>query len=123
MIKNIIRLSLILLFFSTNAFSESAFDEAKIFKNIRCLVCQGQSIADSNSEFAQTIKIVVRDQIKEGKNEKEIYDFLSNKFGEWIIYKPKLNYRNSILWFVPYLSLILGGILIYKFLRKRKNQQ
>ena len=92
-----------------------------LFKNIRCLVCQGQSIADSNSEFAQTIKIVVRDQIKEGKNEKEIYDFLSNKFGEWIIYKPKFNYRNSILWLLPYLSLILGGILIYKFLRKRKN--
>ena len=80
-----------------NVFSESVFDEAKIFKNIRCLVCQGQSIADSNSEFAQTIKIVVRDQLKEGKSEIEIYNFLVSKYGEWIVYKPKLNKNNFLL--------------------------
>ena len=56
-----------------------------IFKNLRCLVCQGQSIADSNSDFASTVKLVVEDQIKQGKSEKEIYSFLISKYGEWIV--------------------------------------
>ena len=55
-------------------------DSEKIFKNLRCLICQGQSVAESNSEFAQTIKLVVKDQIKEGKSEKEIYNFLIEKY-------------------------------------------
>ena len=69
-----------------------------IFKNLRCLICQGQSIADSNSEFAQTIKSVVNDKIDEGKSEEEIYNFLREKYGNWILYKPPLNLTNSILW-------------------------
>ncbi len=95
--------------------------EIKIFKNLRCIVCQGQSIAESNSDFAQTIKIVVRDKIDQGNNEREIYDFLSEKYGEWIIYKPKFNIINSILWLSPYIVLLLGGLLIFKYFRKRKR--
>ena len=95
--------------------------ESKIFKNLRCIVCQGQSIAESNSDFAQTIKIVVRDKIDQGNNEKEIYEFLAEKYGEWIIYKPKFNYINSLLWFTPYIVLVLGGLLIFKYFRKRKR--
>ncbi len=95
--------------------------DTKIFKNLRCIVCQGQSIAESNSEFAQTIKIIVRDKISKGKNEREIYDFLSEKYGEWIVYKPKMNYLNSFLWFSPYLFLIFGGFFIFKYFRKRKQ--
>ena len=94
--------------------------ETKIYKNLRCIVCQGQSIAESNSDFAQTIKIVVRDKIDQGNNEKEIYEFLAEKYGEWIIYKPKFNYINSLLWFTPYIVLVLGGLLIFKYFRKRK---
>ena len=95
--------------------------ETKIFKNLRCIVCQGQSIAESNSDFAQTIKIVVRDRIDKGKNEKEIYEFLAEKYGEWIIYKPKFNYVNSLLWFSPYIVLVFGGLLIFKYLKRRKQ--
>ena len=95
--------------------------ETKIYKNLRCIVCQGQSIAESNSDFAQTIKIVVRDKIDQGDNEKEIYEFLAEKYGEWIIYKPKFNYINSLLWFTPYIVLVLGGLLIFKYFRKRKR--
>ncbi len=94
----------------------------KIYKNLRCLVCQGQSIADSNSDFAQTLKLVVIDKINEGKSEKEIYDFLSIKYGEWIVYKPKFNKYNFLLWFLPYLVLIFGGIIIFILLKKRKNK-
>ena len=95
--------------------------ENEILKNLRCLICQGQSVADSNSEFAQTIKIVVRDQINDGKSEKEIYDFLIEKYGEWIVYKPPLNKVNFVLWIFPYLALISGGVIIFLFLKKRDN--
>ena len=96
----------------------TVIDSGKIFKNLRCLICQGQSVADSNSDFAQTIKLVVRDQIKEGKTEKEIYRFLVEKYGEWIVYKPPLNKGNSILWLLPYLIFLIGGIMIFILLKK-----
>ena len=63
--------------FSFNHYASEPLNENKIHKNLRCLVCQGQSIADSNSDFATTLKIVVKDLIKKGKTEEEIYDFLS----------------------------------------------
>ena len=96
-------------------------DSNKIFKNLRCLICQGQSVADSNSEFAQTIKLVVKDQINDGKSEKEIYDFLVEKYGEWIVYKPPLNKVNFVLWLFPYLVFVAGGTIIFLFLKKRDN--
>ena len=115
-------LIIILLIFSIKlSANENIRIEAKIFKNLRCLVCQGQTIAESNSDFAQTIKIVVRDKISQGNNENEIYEFLSEKYGEWIVYKPKFNYINSFLWFSPYIVLILGGYLIFKYFGKRRQ--
>ena len=115
----------ITLFFFLFLFELSADEkinlETKIYKNLRCIVCQGQSIAESNSDFAQTIKIVVRDKIDQGDDEKEIYEFLAEKYGEWIIYKPKFNYINSLLWFSPYIVLIFGGLLIFKYLKRRKQ--
>ena len=97
-------------------------DSNNIFKNLRCLICQGQSVADSNSEFAQTIKLVVRDQINNGKSEKEIYNFLIEKYGEWIVYKPQINWINSILWFFPYIVFLIGGVIIFLLLKKRVNR-
>ena len=96
-------------------------DSNKIFKNLRCLICQGQSIADSNSEFAQTMKLVVRDQIKEGKSEKEIYNFLIEKYGEWIVYNPPINKTNFLLWSLPYIIFLIGGFIIFSFFRKSKK--
>ena len=77
------------------AFSNEIIDENKIHKNLRCLVCQGQSISDSNSDFAVTLKLVVKDLISQGKSEEEIYIFLSEKYGDWILFKPKLNVVNN----------------------------
>jgi cytochrome c-type biogenesis protein CcmH len=102
------------------SFAESNV-ELKILKNLRCLVCQGQSISDSNSDFAQTIKIVVRDQIKKGYSEDEIYKFMTEKYGEWIVFKPSLNLVNSALWIAPYIVLILGVFILLNFTRKKKN--
>ena len=105
-------LCLVIFFnFSVYATSNEILNESQIHKNLRCLVCQGQSISDSNSEFAQTLKMVVKDLIKQGKTEDEIYNFLSDKYGDWILYKPKFNYENFLLWSFPYLVLVFGGFI------------
>ena len=112
-----------LLYFNIANVNAVNIDQNKIFKNIRCLICQGQSVADSNSEFAQTIKLVVRDQISTGKSEKEIYLFLIEKYGEWIVYKPPFNKTNFLLWFIPYLSFFLGGFFIFLIVQKSKQNK
>ena len=101
--------------------SEKQIDPKEIQKNLRCLVCQGQSISDSNSDFAQTIKMVVDDLINEGLTEEEIYSFMSDKYGEWIVFKPQLNIQNSLLWILPYMALILGGFFIIKLFNKKNK--
>jgi len=112
---------ILLLNFSLANGEEKKVDQNTIHKNLRCLVCQGQSIADSNSDFAQTIKLVVKDLIKDGKTEREIYSFMADKYGEWIVFKPELNKHNFLLWFLPYLALIFGGIIIFVIVRRRRN--
>ena len=116
---------LLIIFFlnqNINLYSNEQVDESKIHKNLRCLVCQGQSIADSNSDFALTLKMVVKDLIEKGKTEEEIYEFLSDKYGEWILYNPKFNPGNFLLWSIPYLVLIVGGAIIVFLIRKRSKK-
>ena len=115
-------LTIILVNFYSSIFSNEIVNENKIHKNLRCLVCQGQSISDSNSEFAITLKMVVRDLIDQGKSEKEIYNFLSDKYGDWILYKPKLNLGNFLLWFLPYFTLVIGGLIILYLIRKNSKK-
>ena len=81
-----------------------------------------QSISDSNSDFAQTVKLVVNDLIEEGKTEEEIYSFMAEKYGDWIIYKPQLNKQNFMLWFLPYAFLIGGGLIIFYLIRKKREK-
>tara|TARA_B110000444_G_C18845096_1_gene601415 strand:- start:1858 stop:2226 length:369 start_codon:yes stop_codon:yes gene_type:complete len=118
MLKKII--FFIFLFSSIHA-SEVNLELIEIYKNIRCLICQGQSIADSNSDFASTVKLVIQDQLEEGKTKKEIYNFLISKYGEWIVYQPTLNKNNFLLWFLPYLILVFGGLIIFLIFKKSKN--
>jgi len=118
-IKNFLYISYILI--ATSAYTrENQNNLLDVYKNLRCLVCQGQSIADSNSDFAATIKLVVQDQFKEGKTEDEIYKFLTSKYGEWIVYQPSFNKNNFLLWFLPYAVLIFGGFIIFIIVRKTK---
>jgi len=112
---------LLLFFINTNLFTEENVSN-KIFKNLRCLVCQGQTISESNSDFALIIKDVVNDKIQQGMSEKEIYNFLSNKYGDWILYNPPLKNNSYILWFLPYLLFVLGGALIYLVIKKRSAE-
>tara|TARA_B110000967_G_scaffold192585_1_gene219331 strand:- start:527 stop:901 length:375 start_codon:yes stop_codon:yes gene_type:complete len=92
----------------------------EIYKNLRCLICQGQSIADSNSDFAATIKLVVQDLKNEGQTNDEIYSFLISKYGEWIVYQPTFNKNNFLLWALPYFVLVIGGMVIFFITRKNK---
>ena len=109
-------------FFLTTAHSnENQTKLLEVYKNLRCLICQGQSIADSNSDFAATIKLVVQDQFNEGKTEDEIYNFLTSKYGEWIVYQPTFSKNNFLLWFLPYMVLIFGAIIIFLLVRKTKH--
>jgi cytochrome c-type biogenesis protein CcmH len=86
----------------------------KILKNIRCLICQGQSVYDSESDFASSIKLIVVKKINEGSTEAQIYEFLREKYGDWIIYEPELNKNTYILWLLPILLFLLGGAIIYR---------
>ena len=86
----------------------------KITKNLRSLICQGQSIYDSQSEFANSLKKVVEDKINENMTEKQIYKFLTDKYGEWILYEPEFNKNTYFLWLFPLAIFIFGGILIFK---------
>jgi cytochrome c-type biogenesis protein CcmH len=84
----------------------------KITKNLRCLICQGQSVYDSDSEFAISLKIVVKNKINEGFTEGQIYNFLTKKYGDWILYDPQLNKNTYFLWFMPLLIFLFGGAII-----------
>ena len=86
----------------------------KITKNLRCLICQGQSVYDSDSEFANSLKIVVDKKLAEGLSEDQIYEYFKTKYGEWILYDPGLNKNTYILWLMPLLIFLIGGAIIYK---------
>ena len=108
-------LIIILLFFTSNSLSASNIDlKHKITKNLRCLVCQGQSVYDSDSDFANSLKIVVANKINEGKSEKEIYSLLKEKYGEWILYDPELNKNTYLLWLLPVLLFLIGGAIMFR---------
>ena len=120
---NIIKIfTIILILFNANPLKA---DQDKlqndITKNLRCLICQGQSVYDSVSEFAISLKLVVKNKINEGLSEDQIYNFLTEKYGDWILYDPKLNKNTYFLWFLPLLIFLFGGAIIFKKLIKIKR--
>ena len=108
---------IILLTFSFVKLSAAEKNEElknKISKNIRCLICQGQSVYDSQSDFSESVKLIIENKLNEGLSENEIYDFLINKYGEWISYDPKFNKKTFILWILPILLFVIGGAIIVR---------
>ena len=116
-------LKIFIIIFLSIGFSNLKSDEknkelkSKILKNIRCLICQGQSVYDSESEFASSIKLIVNNKIKEGMSEEQIYKFLREKYGDWVIYEPKLNKNTYVLWLLPLLLFFVGGAIMIKKLK------
>ena len=111
----ILKLILLLYFiFNFSYANEINTKVDQITKNLRCLICQGQSVYDSQSDFAISMKLVVKNKIDEGKEEEEIYDYLKNKYGEWIVYEPELNQNTFLLWSIPLILFVFGGLLIIR---------
>lgn len=82
------------------------------------MTCQNQSVYDSDSEFARDIKLLVKEKLNEGMNEKEIKFFLTERYGEYILFKPYFNIKNLLLWLFPFILLIFSIIFFYKNLKK-----
>ena len=85
-----------------------------ISKNIRCLVCEGQSVYESNSDFARDIKNYIKKEIMNRKSDKQIYDFLISKYGESIIFNPTFSSKNIMLWLAPALFFLIGAYIIFR---------
>ena len=114
-------LVIFLLFLLGNLNAKELNKRNEITKNLRCLICQGQSVYDSDSEFANSLKILVDKKLDQGLSEGEIYEFFRKKYGEWILYDPGLNKNTYILWLLPLLIFLLGGAIIFKKLIKKEN--
>ena len=115
---------IILFVFCYGSLSTQAQDKDlnnKITKNLRCLICQGQSVYDSDSEFANSLKILVEEKLSEGLTEKQIYNYLKDKYGEWILYDPEFDKNTYFLWLLPIFMFILGGVIIFNLFIKKKN--
>tara|TARA_B100000767_G_C19588465_1_gene460386 strand:+ start:18 stop:383 length:366 start_codon:yes stop_codon:yes gene_type:complete len=118
-LKIFIVLLLVMNFLELRSDEINNVSKNKILKNIRCLICQGQSVYDSESDFASSIKLIVDRKINDGLNEEQIYQFLREKYGNWVIYKPELNKNTLILWLLPLLLFLLGGAIIRKLIFKK----
>ena len=127
---------LIIAIFLTQFFSENSYgvepDEIlqdkkqelrarNISKNIRCLVCQNQSIDESNASLAKDLRILIRNKIKEGNNNEEIYKFLTDRYGDFILLKPPLKSSTLALWFLPFVFFIIGIFVIFWHNKKSKK--
>ena len=117
MIKKLFKLFFLIFFFNL-LFSEYVNAENskvnEISKNLRCLICQGQSVYDSNSEFALSVKMLISQKLAAGKSEDDIYNFLKSKYGDWIVYEPEFNKSTLLLWILPLFLFIFGGLLIVR---------
>ena len=112
---------IIFLFFFNLSNAQEKDLQNKITKNLRCLICQGQSVYDSDSDFANSVKLLVKKKLDEGQNEKKIYEYLKNKYGDWILYEPKFDKNTYFLWLMPILLFIIGGAIIARlFIIKKK---
>ena len=90
----------------------------EISQNVRCLVCRNQSIDESNSELAKDLRVLIKGKIIDGISDKEIYNYLSNRYGDYILLNPPFKTNTILLWLLPFLILISGCFVMFKFLKK-----
>ena len=122
------RLLVLLLLLPALAFAalgefETAEQQARfraLSEQLRCLVCQGQSIADSNADLAKDLKREVRRMILEGRSDTEIKDFMVARYGEFVLYKPPVKASTYLLWFGPF-ALLIGGLTTWGLLARRRS--
>ena len=130
--KKILLITFVLLLSPLNAFSiepDEILSDSKLenrarnlSKGIRCLVCQNQSIDDSDSELAKDLRKIIRIKIVEGKKDKEINDFLVEKYGNFILMKPPFYSETFLLWSSPFIIVFFGFIIIFFSLKKTRPE-
>ena len=120
-----IKILLIIILISVNFKSiatASTFSEEQtinITKNLRCLICQGQTIHESNSDFAESMKKYVKSELENGKTNEEIFSSLVEKYGQWIVYDPGISRNTLLLWTLPLLLFLIGGAIIVNKIFKK----
>jgi len=92
-----------------------------ISKKIRCVVCQNQSIDESNAPLAKDLRILIKNKIKEGSSDKEIYKFLTDRYGDFILLKPPFKLSTLMLWFMPFVFFIIGILVLFYHNKKSKK--
>ena len=92
-----------------------------VSKNIRCMVCQNQSIDESNAPLAKDLRILIRNQIKGGKNDVEIYEFLTDRYGDFILLKPAFKLNTLALWLLPFIFVLVGIFIVFFHNKKSKK--
>ena len=94
-----------------------------LFKEPRCLVCQSQTIYDSNSELATDLKLFIQEEIIAGKTDDDIKAQLVTNYGEWILMTPSLSKTNYILWFSPFIFLLIGIVVMFKYIFNKSTKR
>ena len=107
---------LITINLKSTAISSTSFEEQtiNIAKNLRCLICQGQTIHESNSDFAESMKKYIKSELENGKTNDEVFSSLIEKYGQWIVYDPGISRNTLLLWALPLLLFLIGGVIIAK---------
>ena len=115
-IKILIILILTCSSFKNTAISSSFSEEqtVNITKNLRCLICQGQTIHESNSDFAESMKKYIKSELENGKTNDEVFSSLIEKYGQWIVYDPGISRNTLLLWALPLLLFLIGGVIIVR---------
>lgn len=112
-------LTLVIFFISPNVFADIENDLKKITSKIRCMTCQNQTVYSSDTDFALNIKKIVKNKLQNNKSEKEIIDFLVYRYGEYILFEPKMNKQNIFLWTFPFVILAIS--LVFLLFRIKKT--
>ena len=94
----------------------------ELFKEVRCLVCQNESIDDSNAELAADLRRIVREEVAAGRSDAEIRDFLTDRYGEYVLLKPVFSWGNAVLWFAPLLIAVAGIAMLIGRTRNRGGE-
>lgn len=92
-----------------------------LIKELRCLVCQNQTIADSNADLAKDLRQQVYEMINQGKNRKEIVDYMLARYGDFVLYRPPLKAKTILLWAGPVVFLVFGFLMLFFYIRNRKS--
>lgn len=93
----------------------------KLSQELRCLVCQNETLADSRADLAEDLRDEIRQQMKAGKSDKEIIAFLTERYGQFILYRPQVTPTTYLLWFGPFVLLLLGLAVLFYYIKQRRN--